>query len=141
MDFLKSYFTYSFTYFLYLFTLKVHFLQMARNFAISAPNETTNYRMMAYVYRRFSNLSFRCHQTPFDNLKLNINSATAVTEKIEVYHRSTHQRFSLQTLLMQICPWQHISVITKHMISFRTRLLNETRRNMHRPLQTTYILS
>ena len=111
---------------------------MARSFAISAPNETTNYRMMAYVYRRFSNLSFRCHHTPFDNLKLNINSATAVTEKIEVYHRSTHQRFSLQTLLMQICPWQHISVITKHMISFRTRLLNETRRNMHRPLQTTY---
>ena len=73
LDFFISYFTYSFTYFLYLFTLKVHFLQMARSFAISAPNETTNYRMMAYVYRRFSNLSFRCHQTPFDNLKLNIN--------------------------------------------------------------------
>ena len=73
LDFFISYFTYSFTYFLCLFTLKVHFLQMARHFAISAPNETTNYRMMAYVYRRFSNLSFRCHQTPFDNLKLNIN--------------------------------------------------------------------
>ena len=74
---------------------------------------------------------------PFNNLKHKINCYNE--RKIVIY---CSKEISLQTVLMQICPWQHISVITKHMIYFRTRVLNETRRNIQRLFKTIlYVLT